>query len=185
MKQKPKAWSDVENEYIIRNFGEVTYQQMADTLGRSYHSVQAQARKLNLRQYAHKEWTEEEQKFMIENYPTTSAKYCGEQLGRSEQAVLKFAQKLGVKREWKYWYISKEGYRVLCHDRENKVLEHRAVMEKKLGRKLTSEEIVHHIDGNKLNNHPDNLVLTNRSEHIDMHREEIQDAWYKSLENKI
>jgi len=39
------------------------------------------------------------------------------------------------------------------------VLEHRLVMEKKLGRLLHKKEIVHHIDGNPLNNIPENLDL--------------------------
>lgn len=49
---------------------------------------------------------------------------------------------------------------------------HRVVMEEKLGRKLKSGEIVHHIDGNRRNNHPDNLQLVTRSEHINIHRQQ-------------
>ena len=47
--------------------------------------------------------------------------------------------------------------------------EHRLVVEEMLGRELTSEEIVHHIDGNKRNNSPDNLKVMTRSEHITEH----------------
>lgn len=47
--------------------------------------------------------------------------------------------------------------------------EHRVVMEEKLGRSLNSHEIVHHVDGNKKNNHPDNLIVTNRSKHAVHH----------------
>ena len=39
------------------------------------------------------------------------------------------------------------------------VLEHRYVMEQKIGRPLMKEETVHHIDGNRQNNDPSNLEL--------------------------
>jgi len=46
----------------------------------------------------------------------------------------------------------------------------RKVMSLHLGRKLTSEEIVHHLDGNVINNEVDNLHLfPNHSEHIKYH----------------
>lgn len=46
---------------------------------------------------------------------------------------------------------------------------HRVVMERILGRKLNSTEIVHHIDGNKQNNEPSNLMVLSQSEHIKLH----------------
>jgi hypothetical protein len=36
---------------------------------------------------------------------------------------------------------------------------HRQVAEAKIGRPLAKGEVVHHIDGNKLNNHPDNIAV--------------------------
>ena len=39
------------------------------------------------------------------------------------------------------------------------IFEHRYVMSKKIGRPLKDYEVVHHIDGNKENNHSDNLQL--------------------------
>lgn len=51
--------------------------------------------------------------------------------------------------------------------REKYMLEHRLVMEQKIGRYLLAEEVVHHIDGNKQNNDPENLGLfANNAEHL-------------------
>ena len=50
------------------------------------------------------------------------------------------------------------------------VLEHRIIMECKIGRYLTEKEVVHHKDEIKSNNDPDNLMLfKNQSEHIKYH----------------
>jgi hypothetical protein len=49
------------------------------------------------------------------------------------------------------------------------VFEHRLVVEKELGRLLKPDEIIHHIDGNTLNNNLSNLLLLTKSEHTTLH----------------
>jgi len=60
--------------------------------------------------------------------------------------------------------------------------EHRAVIEGVLGRKLRSDEVVHHKDGNKHNNDPKNLEIMSRSEHSRHHAPELQEARIKNNE---
>lgn len=50
------------------------------------------------------------------------------------------------------------------------VLEHRLVVEQKIGRPLKSDEIIHHIDEDKTNNDPLNLEIHSRSSHMALHR---------------
>lgn len=47
--------------------------------------------------------------------------------------------------------------------------EYRKLAEKKLGRKLKEDEVVHHIDGDHTNNNLDNLEVMNEAEHTRLH----------------
>lgn len=65
------------------------------------------------------------------------------------------------------YFIDKE--HPLAHGKAKWVYYHRHVASIKLGRWITTDEIVHHIDENKANNVPDNLEVLNRSEHAKLH----------------
>lgn len=92
--------------------------------------------------------------------------------------------------------INKQGYIEIYlpeHPNSNKygyILEHRFIVEIKIGRYLTKEEVVHHIDEDKTNNDIDNLMLfKNQKEHSSFHiklkkygfnnqiRRQIEERW--------
>ena len=66
--------------------------------------------------------------------------------------------------------VTKEGYVCLWISRNEKILEHRLVMEQHLGRKLARSEVVHHINGNNSDNRLSNLELTTFSKDISRHQ---------------
>lgn len=65
------------------------------------------------------------------------------------------------------------------------VPEHRHVMQKKIGRELKKDEVVHHIDEDKENNDPENLMLyKNNAEHMSHHNKTFRrDLLGKYVEN--
>ena len=77
-----------------------------------------------------------------------------------------------------------KGYKVVYmpnhpHSRMNGyVYEHILVAEHKIGRPLKSLEVVHHIDGNKLNNAPENIeVLPSSADHTRRHWKERSEKY--------
>jgi len=62
---------------------------------------------------------------------------------------------------------------------------HRVVAEQILGRRLTANERVHHVDGNRTNNDPTNLLVVTPAQHTRLHYPDIyakrQAKWWKGF----
>lgn len=65
-------------------------------------------------------------------------------------------------------------------DRDGYVAEHRYVMEQHLGRMLERNEHVHHINGDKLDNRLENLVVLTKAAHHALHKNTLNE-WRSTL----
>lgn len=66
------------------------------------------------------------------------------------------------------WHFNIRGYRIVT-GAGKRMSEHRLIMQRHLGRRLADSEIVHHINGNKLDNRIENLQVMTSSEHAREH----------------
>ncbi|MFA5381901.1 MAG: HNH endonuclease signature motif containing protein [Candidatus Micrarchaeia archaeon] len=87
-----------------------------------------------------------------------------------------FLKKFGIKKTGK-WQRTKnvpsfgwihQGVKTICINGKE-VLEHQYIMEQHIGRPLKFDEIVHHINKNRLDNRIENLQLMTRSQHTTFH----------------
>lgn len=163
---------ELYEDYFKENYLKKTKKQMAKELNLTYHQIDCRLRKLNLRKHKNNKWTEEEINILKTYYPIQTSKEELLKLLPNHRwtGIQKQASKLGYIREWKHNYISIQGYLIDCTDRKHKKEIHRQIYEQYYNVKLTSKDIIHHIDGNKLNNDPNNLVCMTRAEHVRLHK---------------
>ena len=68
--------------------------------------------------------------------------------------------------------IDKDGYRLIYNSKHplarknHYVLEHRLIAYERLGVRFENGEVIHHKNGNRLDNRPENLEVCTRAEHI-------------------
>ena len=110
-----------------------------------------------------------------------------EEFGRSRQTVHKMFARRGWQMRPTYgrhrdgvdygglrYTLGDLGY-MRCTTGDRHLL-HRRVWEDANGRSIPPGMDIHHVDHNKLNNHPDNLVLLTKAEHTRLHSEEVVPA---------
>lgn len=77
----------------------------------------------------------------------------------------------------------KKTYWVWSFGRSEEVYEHRLVMERELGRQLATDEVVHHLNHDSLDNRPANLEVMSKGRHTALHLAE--NNWLPGKASKL
>lgn len=197
-----KIWSNEEVDYLRENWKTQSQQLLIEKLHVSYKAIYHKAWLLKLGKKDSgniiKKWSVEENKFLLDNWEFGNRDIIQKYLERSWKAIVHRAiiinapkrKALGNKSlifisaidGEKIWVHIERGYMVRTENRIRLPV-HRTEMEKLLGRKLEVNERVHHKNGVKSDNSPDNLMLYDTQKihyHIDTERAEIAEKFIKN-----
>ena len=105
------------------------------------------------------QWCRAEFRIRQKPRPDMPHKFCSFKCAVAAKAGVRRLNRKGSR------FLAWQGYVFLCLPNGRRIFEHRLIMERALGRILLAGEVVHHANGKKADNRPDNLVLMTRSQH--------------------
>lgn len=168
-----KRFTTDEINFIKTNYTDLTIVEMATILCRTPKSVRGKVERLGLplrsldRNTAHL-WTDSELEILKNNFQLPDYELHKMLPSHSAISICRKRLELGLRKIDGSPYIN--GDYLMTYKGGQKIFIHKQVVSDSIGRPLTKDERVHHIDGNKLNNELDNLYLcSDRAAHGKVH----------------
>ena len=137
-------------------------------------------------------WCIDDEQYLRTYYSIIPTRQIAKELHKTHTAIWKKAKKLGLSLSKEMQFKNRslshkgillkggrkknyKGYILILNrnhpraDMNGYVFEHIVVAEKSIGRDIGQDEIVHHINGIKDDNRPENLIVLSRAEHTALH----------------
>ena len=112
------VYTEEEISFLKSNYQNMTIEEIADALGRTYSSIFSKARKLGLSKTGCKnnKWSEEEISFIKDHYQDMTTNEISEYLNRTPKAVHVKKSKLGLKNDPIYSYDRNKFAKILTEE---------------------------------------------------------------------
>lgn len=165
-----RHYNKEQDAYILANYDSMYVGDIAKYVETTKKSVWLRAKALGLRKRILRRWTPEEDEFIRVAWAERRKQdITAQQLNRNVSEFAERAKKLGCV-PWRRKKLIRHGRPCIELEDGQVVLEHRHVASQSLGRPLTRNDHVHHINFDKFNNHPSNLhVFGSISGHMRCH----------------
>lgn len=157
MRPAPRRFTEAEDGYLRAHYRSSSAGDIARHLDRGIHQVRKRAGKLGIA-VPIKGWSEAEDGIIRAAWGKRMLADVARELGRCNATVSERAKRLGC-HPWRRRKGTHGGRPVDGFHKGKALYSHRGVVERRLGRSLRSDEIVHHIDSDKFNNADSNLYL--------------------------
>lgn len=184
-------WTKEENDYIKNNCKTVSKKELCEKFNVSMASINHKFQRLGITEKSimgtSYDWSKEDIQYLIDNWLYKEDVEMWKELGIDKkgfrkEVVTRKRISLGLVGKSKRIRCNGEGYKYYINYNKA-VFTHREKIEQKIGRKLLSSEIVHHIDGNKSNDDIGNLYLCkNNSAHRKTHNS-LENVAYQLVQN--
>jgi len=172
-----------EIEFIKKNYSRVPVKIIAEKLGRSEKGIRNKIERLGINLSSlnrrHGKWTDEETNLLKQFYRKFSDKEIALKLSRTTGSISAKREALSLRKyrqkDEEGKYLDSDGYYKIYDGRGNRRFYHVVIAEKSLGRPITREEKVHHINFDKTDNRKENLfVCRNKSHHFKLHFQSME-----------
>lgn len=182
-----RKYTEEEIHFLETHYQTMSVKELASRLNRTEKAVRLKIEKmrLSLRDLPRNAslWTEDKVTYLKDHYKTVVDHKMAKHLGMSEGTVCRKRKELGLRKHTQTPYVS-GGY-LMRYENRKKLWSHKLEMEKHLNRKLERHEVVHHVDGDKLNNDISNLYLCRDKSHHGKVHHSLEEVAFELMKQGI